>query len=208
MKHFLYIFILFFVLQTQTQAQKTTNKSFPSDGISSIIIEGSSVFKISVETTKEKTISIQSHVEGENNEQVVLIAEIKNNQLFVSSAYQPLYVADDDKLSANKLISIEFKLLIPEQLDVLITSNLASVFIYGNYNQVTTELINGSFNAENFQGNLIVNTIHGDINLETNLAKVEVSSKHGTVSHEIITQGNKQIVLNSINGNITVTKTE
>jgi hypothetical protein len=206
MKHIIYLLFLFFVLQAQ--AQKTTNKSFSSEGIFALVIEGSSVFKISVETTKEKNIFIQSHVEGENNEQVVLLAEIKNKELFVSSAYQPLYVADDDKLSANKLISIEFKLLIPEYLDVFISSNLASVFMYGNYNQVTTELINGSFHAENFYGNLLVNTIHGDIYLETNKAKVEVSSKHGTVKQDILTQGNKQIVLNSINGNITVTNTE
>jgi hypothetical protein len=206
MKHSLYIIILFFVLQVQ--AQKTTNKSFSSKGISEIIIDGSSVFKINIETSKTNSISIQSLVEGENYEHVILLAEIKNKQLHISSKYQPLYVDANDKLSVHKYISIEFKLIVPEYLNVFITSNVASVFMSGNYNQVTSELINGSFNADNFFGNLLVNTIHGNIDVVTNLANVEVSSKHGRINQEILTPGDYEIVLNSINGNITVTKTE
>lgn len=206
MKHFFLIIILFFALQTQ--AQKTTNKTISSKGISEVIIDGSSVFKISIETIKANNISIQSYVEGENNEHVVLLTKIINNQLHISCPYQPLYVAANDKLSVHKLISIEIKLRIPEQLNISISSNIASVFMSGIYHKVTTELINGSFNAEKFNGNLLVNTIHGNIDLKTNLANVEVSSKHGTVEQEKLTPGNSFIVLNSINGNITVTKTE
>ena len=206
MKHIIFIVFLFFVFQIQ--AQKITNKSFSSEEISTLIIDGSSIFKISIETAKAKTISIQSFVEGENNEHVVLLAEIKNNQLLVSSAYQPLYVAASDKLSIHKLISIELQITIPENFVVSMSSNIASVFMSGNYKQVTSELLNGSFNAENFYGNLVVNTIHGDIHLATNQAIVEVSSKHGIMSQEILDVGKQQISLNSINGNITVTKTE
>ncbi|TYA60220.1 hypothetical protein FVF61_00425 [Formosa maritima] len=161
-----------------------------------------------METTKTNTISIQSLAEGEHSEQLVLLTEIKNNQLHVSSVYQPLFVADNDKLSAHKLISIELIFLIPEQLDISISSNIASVFLSGNYNHVTIELMNGSFKANNFQGNLLVNTIHGDVEVETNQAIVEASSKHGNVNQEVLIEGNREIILNSINGNITVTKTE
>ncbi|GGG38405.1 hypothetical protein [Bizionia arctica] len=206
MKYIKYIVILFFVLQIQ--AQKTTNKSFSAAGISTLVIDGSSIFKISIETTKTQNISIESFVEGENYEHVVLLAETRDNQLHVSSVYQPLFVAANDKLSVHKLISIELTIRIPEHLDVIITSNIASVFMSGNFNQVTTELINGSFNSKNFQGNLLVNTIHGDIHVASKRAKVQASSKHGTIEQEILTQGDKQIVLNSINGNITVSKIE
>ena len=206
MKHIIYIGILFFVFHVQ--AQKTINKSVPSEGISTLVIDGSYVFKISVETTKAKTVSIQSLIEGENYEHVILLAAIKDKQLHVSSKYQPLYVDANDKLSVHKYISIEFKIVVPEHLDVSISSNIASVFMIGSYNQVTTELINGSFNATKFLGNLVVNTIHGDIHLETNQATVEVSSKHGLINEEVITNGKNSISLNSINGNITVSKTE
>lgn len=206
MRHVLYILILFFGFQIQ--AQKTTNKSFSSKGISALVIDGSSVFKMTIEATKTKNISIQSIVEGEHNEQVVLLTEIKNKQLYISSVYQPLFVDNNDKLSAHKLISVEFKIRIPEHLKVFVSSNIASVFMSGIFNQVTTELTNGSFNADNFQGNLLVNTIHGDIHLETNQATVEVSSKHGIINQNPLEEGKQQISLNSINGNITVTKTE
>ena len=206
MKHIFLLLIFFFVFQTQ--AQKITNKFISSEGIRTLIIEGNTVFKISIETTQDKNISIQSYVEGENNEQVILLTDIKNNQLIVSSAYQPLFVAEDDKLSANKLISIEFKIRIPELLNVFITSNIASVFMSGNYNQVTSELLNGSFNTKDFNGNLLVNTIHGDIVIETKFGEVKASSKHGIVEQEALTPGNQQIQLNSINGDVRVTKTE
>ncbi|WP_233586633.1 DUF4097 family beta strand repeat-containing protein [Formosa maritima] len=206
MKPILSIIIMFYALQIY--AQKTTEKTFTSEGISTLVIDGSSVFKIRMETTKTNTISIQSLAEGEHSEQLVLLTEIKNNQLHVSSVYQPLFVADNDKLSAHKLISIELIFLIPEQLDISISSNIASVFLSGNYNHVTIELMNGSFKANNFQGNLLVNTIHGDVEVETNQAIVEASSKHGNVNQEVLIEGNREIILNSINGNITVTKTE
>ncbi|MCX7551118.1 hypothetical protein [Xanthomarina sp. F2636L] len=206
MKHIFLIGCLFFVFQMN--AQKTTKKSFSAEGVSSLFIDGNSVFKIYIETVKTNNISIESFVEGENNEHVVLLAEIKDHQLHISSVYQPLFVAENDKLSAHKLISIEFKIRIPEQLNVFITSNIASIFMIGNYNQVTAELMNGSYNAENYKGSLLVNTIHGDIQVATDLSEVEVSSKHGTVEQEMLALGDKQIVLNSINGNITVIKTE
>ena len=206
MKQVFYVIVFFLV--SQVQAQKATNKSFSSKGISALVIDGNMVFKMHIETAKTQTISIQSLAEGEYSEEVVLITQIKNNMLYISSKFQPLFVGDNDKLSAHKVISVEHKLVIPEQLNLSISSSLASVFLYGNYNQVTTELINGSFLAKNFQGNLLVNTIHGDIKVETNQATAEVSSKHGKVDQAVLGNGNNQIILNSINGNITVTKSE
>lgn len=206
MKYLLYSVILFFVLQIQ--AQKTSTKSFSSQGISTLVIDGNSIFKIVVETAKTKTISIYSEVEGENSEHIVLLTEIKDKQLYVSSRFQPMFIGNNDKLSAHKLISIELKLVIPENLELLISSDIALVFLSGKYKYVDAELVNGSFNAEHFNGGLLVNTIHGDIELQTNWANVKVSSKHGVIKKEDISVGKKQMSLNSINGNITVSKTE
>lgn len=206
MKHLL--FILFLVFGLQAQAQKISTKAFSSKGITTLIIDGNSVFKITVETAKAKTISIHSTVEGENNEHVVLLTEIESNKLYVSSTFHPLFVGNNDKLSAHKLISIELKIVIPEGLKLLISSDIAQVFLSGNYKYVDAELLNGSFNAEHFYGNLLVNTIHGDIQIQTNKAKVNVATKHGTINKDVITLGKNEISLNSINGDITVIKTE
>lgn len=206
MKYIIYISFLFFLCQIQ--AQKTSTKSFSSKGISTLVIDGNSVFKIVVETAKTKNISIFSEVRGENNQHVVLFTDIKDKKLHISSTFHPMFVANNDKLSAHKLISIELKLIIPENMSLLISSDIALVFLSGNYKYVDAELINGSFNAEKFYGNLLVNTIHGDIKLETNWAQVEVSTKHGSVKKEALKPGEHQISLNSINGNITVKKTE
>ena len=206
MKYIIYIFFLLFVYQIQ--AQKTSAKSFSSKGVSTLVIDGNSIFKIVVETARTKSISIFSEVTGENNEHVVLFTDIKDKKLHISSAFHPMFVANNDKLSAHKLISIELKLIIPENMKLLISSDIALVFLSGSYKYVDAELINGSFNAEKFYGNLLVNTIHGDIKLQTNWAQVEVSTKHGSIKKEAIKLGKHQISLNSINGNIRVNKIE
>ena len=206
MKHLFYITLLFFVLKIQ--GQNMTEKSFSSEGISALVVDGDLMFKIRVKTAKTNTILVRSLVEGEHNEQVVLITEIKNNQLQISSKYQPLFIADNDKLSAHKAISIELEMVVPENLDVQVSSSMASVFVSGTYHQFVSELKSGSFQAEGFQGNLLVNTIHGHIKVASNKAKLTVSSKYGEVKEARIETGNNLIKLNSINGNITVTKTE
>ncbi|WP_417857989.1 hypothetical protein [Xanthomarina gelatinilytica] len=206
MKKVLYLILFFLALQAQ--AQKVTNKSFSSKGVSTLVINGDMVFKMHIETAKTQTISIQSLAEGEHSEEVVLITQIKSNTLYISSIYQPLFVADNDKLSAHKVLSVEYKLVIPEQLNLSISSSIASVFLFGNYNKVTTELMNGSFFAKSFKGDLLVNTIHGDIEVETHQATAEASSKHGKVDQAVLGNGNNQITLNSINGNIRISKSE
>ncbi len=206
MKKVLYLILFFLALQAQ--AQKVTNKSFSSKGVSTLVINGDMVFKMHIETAKTQTISIRSLAEGEHSEEVVLITQIKSNTLYISSIYQPLFVADNDKLSAHKVLSVEYKLVIPEQLNLSISSSIASVFLFGNYNKVTTELMNGSFFAKSFKGDLLVNTIHGDFEVETHQATAEASSKHGKVDQAVLGNGNNQITLNSINGNIRISKSE
>ncbi|HLV14223.1 MAG TPA: hypothetical protein VKY41_03505 [Xanthomarina sp.] len=206
MKYIIYAIIAFFTLHIQ--AQKTNIKTFSSGGISTLVIEGNSIFKIEIETAKTETISILSEVEGENNEQVVLLTELKGQELHVSSGFQPMFVEMNDKLSAHKLISIELKLVIPEHLKLHISSDIASVYLSGNYKYVDAQLINGALSAENFYGDLLVNTLQGNISVSTNWSIVEVSSKHGYIIKEDLNLGNHQINLNSINGNITVSKTE
>src|SRR5690606_41181547 len=87
MKQVFYVIVFFLV--SQVQAQKATNKSFSSKGISALVIDGNMVFKMHIETAKTQTISIQSLAEGEYSEEVVLITQIKNNTLYISSKFQP-----------------------------------------------------------------------------------------------------------------------
>ncbi|MFD2551309.1 hypothetical protein ACFSQP_05715 [Bizionia sediminis] len=175
--------------------------------ISTIDITGTTIFKITLQTQPVQTVAINVLVEGEHNEQIVLKTQQKNDTLFVGTAYQPLFVRPDDKLAANKKISIELHLEIPENLVVTVFSDIGSVSANGSYKYLTAELLNGHFVAQQFTGSLHVDTLHGNIQLETTAGNVKAHSKKGLVTSETIPNGNNNIELNSVGGNITVSKT-
>ena len=75
---------------------------------------------------------------------IVLITEIINNTLYVATKYQPLFTDANDKLSAHKVMSIELGLNIPANKSIYVSSDIASVFVNGQYKDAIIELINGA----------------------------------------------------------------
>ena len=206
MKRLFYIIILLFAFQTE--AQTIIQKSFSAEKLSAIHINGNFMFHISIETTASNTIEMVSRVEGENSEHVVLVTEIKNNTLYVSSKFQPLFADANDKLSAHKVMSIELTLSIPENQTVYIVSDIASIEMKGKYNSATVELTNGDCILNPFQGQAVINTIQGAISVHANFAKVDAFTKHGVLHSEALSSGNHLLSLHSINGDITITKSQ
>tara|TARA_R110002012_G_scaffold312248_1_gene522510 strand:+ start:57024 stop:57647 length:624 start_codon:yes stop_codon:yes gene_type:complete len=200
--------ILFILLSAQIFAQKGMQRIVDASKISTIDIAGNTIFKIKIATKPVQIVSMDLQVEGENNEQIVLQTYQENDTLFIGSAYQPLFVKPDDKLAAHKKISIELTLVIPENLTLTITSDIASVFVSGTFKFLTAELLNGHFKAQKYTGSLQVDTLHGNIELEVRSGKLDLNTKQGVITQEKISLGTNQISLNSINGNISVTKTQ
>jgi len=206
MKTTFYIAIFFFVFQLQ--AQKVIEKEIDLQNISSVVINGNQIFKIRINANTTKTILVQAKFEGEYNEDIVLLTEKVDSKLTISTEFQPLFVPHNDKLSAHKVISIELSISLPEYLNVWIQSDIASVLALGQYNNLTIELVNGNCKVDSFSGNAIINTIHGAINVSSDDAKVVAHTKKGILKQDKLRSGKKTLNLNSINGNITVTKTE
>jgi len=202
---FCIIVVLFLV---KTNAQKIVEKTISGQNITSIIINGDEIFNIKLIAQDVDDIKIKTKIEGEYSEDIVLLANVKIDSLIISSAYNPLYTNHNDKLSAHKVISIETELIVPRNLNVYLNSNIASVEILGKFNRLIIELYQGSCNLKSFRGDAIINTIDGQIILNTNFAIIEAKTKTGLINKELITKGNDEIRLNSVNGNISITKTK
>lgn len=202
------LFIIILFVSSQLIAQKVIQKQLDGSQITTVSVSGDTMFKIEASTKKTREINLILKVEGENFEQIILESQIKNDTLFIGSAYQPLFIPPDDKLSVHKKISIELTMVIPIGLRVNICSDIASVFANGIFRNVMVELINGHFSSNNFTGNLLVNTVYGNITLRTNAGKISAESKNGSVKQDKIINGNNRISLNSVNGNISVAKTQ
>lgn len=207
MRLVVFYIISIFSLQ-QIHAQKRIEKQLDATDISTVVISGNTMFKINLNAKPADKVNLRLTVEGENNEQIVLKTYKNQDTLFVGSAYQPIFNVPDDKLSAHKKISIELDMVVPEHLNINIKSDIASVQIQGIYNTIFSELVNGNFKALNFSSDLLVNTIHGNMHIETNNAELNLHTKNGTIDHDELDSGKQQISLNSINGNIRVIKTQ
>lgn len=213
MKRFLFLYILnfklvlFFLLLVHCSiAQKQTEKQWNAQQIKKIDIDGNGIFKINIKNSESNTIDLLVKFEGEHSENLVIIDSINQGVLKLSTDFQPLFKADNDKLSAHKVLSVELQLSIPKHIDLKIKSDIAQTKIEGQFPNVFIELKTGNCTLDPFFGNATINTINGTINIKTNNAKTIAKSKTGTVNVMQFKLALHQLNLQSVNGDINVSK--
>lgn len=202
-----FIFFFFFIT-LQLCAQKQIDETFSALDINEIVIEGDHIFKIHLQTKPLNTIHLITKIEGEYTPEIAVIHKIEDSILYVKSAFRSSFALHNDKLSAHKVISIEIALEIPEDLKVYLKSDIGSAKIRGKYTFITAELSQGNCVLKDFIGSGIINTINGNITLETNFAQIKAHTKYGVFKKEPIVYGGNLIEMNSINGDIHLKKTE
>lgn len=189
-------------------AQKRVDKILDNQDVSTVYINGANCYKIHVIAQPLHDMNIKTRIAGEHNEDMMIATKVKHDTLFVGARFQPLFVADNDKLSAHKVMSIEMEVFLPEHLTVYIVSDIAQVQAQGLFKGVIIELRDGNCVLSKFTGNAKVNTVNGDITVQTNYAKIEAETKSGERFLEPITLGVNELILKSIRGDIKVSKTE
>ena len=207
MKRLLLLLFLFFAFQ-QVTAQKRTNQSIQADDIESIEIAGDEIYKVTVHSGPVDKISIRSNADGEYFNEISLDTRVDGSVLLLNSRFREILQSGYDKLSAHKVFAMEIELLIPEDMTIKINSNVASVFMDGDYKDVMIQSKTGSSYLNNFSGNAVINTYDGNIEVHTSDAAITADSRHGKVELPEKNGGNNKIVLTSINGNIKVQETK
>ncbi|OIQ23336.1 hypothetical protein [Lacinutrix sp. MedPE-SW] len=206
MKHLLLILLL--IVTFNAKAQTNNVSTFNNPEIKNIVISGSKMFNIKVIATKRKTILVKSKTEGELSKFSQVVIKNNTNSLSISTVQQPFLIPENDKLSAHKVFSVDIELYLPEHLNLDIKSEIATVEISGVFKDVLLELEQGNANLFHFKSNARIFTTTGHINLNTNFANVISNSKLGVVKTEELTSGLHTIKINTISGNINVTKTK
>ena len=98
------------------------------------------------------------------------------------------------------------QLSIPKTIDLNIKSDIAQTKIEGQFPNVFIELKTGNCTLDPFFGNATINTINGSINIKTNNAKTIAKSKSGIVDVMQFKLTLHQLNLQTVNGNINVSK--
>lgn len=213
MKRFLFLYILkfklviFFLLVVHLSiAQKQTEKQWNAQQIEKVDINGEGIFKINIKNSESNTIDLLVNFEGEHSEHLVIIDSVSQGVLKLSTGFQPLFKADNDKLSAHKVLSVELQLSIPKHIHLNIKSDIAQTKVEGRFPNVFIELKTGNCTLDPFFGNATVNTINGNINVKTNNVKTIAKSKTGIVDVKQFKLALYQLKLQTVNGTINVSK--
>lgn len=192
------------VFVTPGFSQKDTSQSFDAEKIEQLYIYTDEVFKINIITSDTHQIILTSHSEGEYFNDISLETEMRQNKMILTSKFREILQGGYDKLSANKVFSMEITLEIPENLQVFVKSNIASVTGKGTFKNLQIELKSGYCRLEYFEGNAVVNTYSGSIWVDAHNAKITASSRNGKVNVPVTAYGKYRVNLTSINGNISV----
>lgn len=206
MKKILVLFLC--LLPLQLLAQKKTMEVIDAGNISAIEISGEEIYKVSISSAAVDEVSIKSNSAGEYFNEISLDSKIVGETLFLNSRYREILQSGYDKLSAHKVFAMEIELQIPEDMSVIVNSNVASVFMQGKYDEVLIQTKTGSSYLKDFIGNAMINTYDGSIEVNTSNAEISAESRHGKIELPENDGGFYKIILNSINGNIKVQETK
>ncbi len=197
---------LFLILGLTVNAQRNTQQSIDATSLKTIQINSDEVFLITIHAAKSNVVSIKTHSEGEYFNNIILTSEVDGDILKLASEYPERLAGGFDKLSAHKVFSLEVELTIPENMNVEIRSNIASLTADGNFKRLFADLNQGYCQLSDFDGQALINTYKGNITVVTNSGNIDAHSRHGKVETPGFLAGRNPIKLTSIDGNITVRK--
>ncbi|MDR9457605.1 MAG: hypothetical protein RI572_09360 [Salegentibacter sp.] len=189
-------------------SQKETLEIIDAKSVEGIQIYADEVYSISIETYEGSEIIIATHSEGEYYNRIRLNTEIQDENLILSTQYPEALSGGYDKLSAHKVFSLDLELKIPERLKLYIESNLASVTATGEFKFLELRLNQGFCDLRDFSGNGNVQTIMGNILVETLNTRVEAESRNGNLEMPLARNGDNLLKLTSVNGDIRLRKTK
>ena len=203
-------YILAFVFLTVTvYAQKVIDKSWDITGFDRLEIISDDIFNIVIFSNDTTSINVVTKIEGEPYENVVLNISEKNKTLTLSTGFTPYFQAVNDKLAAHKVISIEMELYISNKLEVFVRSTMTSLITHGSFMDLQVELGKGNCVLNDFEGDAHLFTIDGNITvIAHDTVKAEGKTRNGKLISELSTIGNYAILAESVNGDITLLKSQ
>ncbi len=191
---------------TTGYSQKVSTRIYDAKNIQELFVSTDEVYEIIIKTSKTDKITLSSHAEGEYYNDISLNVEVQKDRMLLTSAFNKALQGGFDKLSAHKVFSLGLTLEIPEGIDVIIESNIASVIASGTFKNLQIQLQSGYCKLEPFLGNAVINTYKGGIQVSTSNANINAKSRNGKVDIPKDLSGNHEIKLTSIDGDISVVK--
>ncbi|MGM0634737.1 MAG: hypothetical protein ACQESK_01630 [Bacteroidota bacterium] len=187
-------------------AQEMRKQIIDNNQIKTVYLELNQVQLIELETHSTTKIEIQSTAEGEYQNDIHFQIEENEEELKISSIFPEKWVGGYDKLSAHKVFASSIKIMLPENMRVYISADVAHLRVKGNYENLEANLKYGNCYLNPFTGNAFVNTYRGNILVSTNDAKVIADTRLGSQEIHQFDYEKYVLELKSIEGDLFVEK--
>jgi hypothetical protein len=190
-------------------SQNLVEKQLDAARFERLIITSDLINTLTITSEATNQIRIVSKVVGENYENVIVTTSEENKTLKIGASYSPFFIAENDKLAAHKVMSVDIELIIPNFLYVEVNTSIASIIVTGNYSNFHAYLENEDCQLDNFLGNASIKTKQGNIRVH---AKANVSgrafSTNGSIVNYLPGRAKYTIIAESRDGDISLLQTK
>jgi len=176
------------------------------DSVTHLLFDLDNVFTITLSSAKSNRVIIKAISEGEYANHFVITEKRENKKLHISGNIAFTFPNNQDKLSTHKVHAIAVEIIIPKDLQTIVSSDVGNVSVTGKYNSMGTNLFSGNCYLNKVSGNFDIKTVSGDINLTAKSGEVVVVSKSGTITQEVLPIGRSNFMLKTAKGNIKIVK--
>lgn len=201
-------FVLFFWWSQLMCGQKIVQKVIENPVNQNIYIDTNNCFQVDLKTSSSKQLQVIASIEGEYLKDLVVKIEEKGNDVFVSAGFLPNFIMPNDKLNALEEVSIALYITIPIYANIQLFGTNSNVNATGKYNRLKITLADGDCILKNVTKKTEVKTQNGNIMVIAESGTIKANSNYGEVSKNKIPQGESSYILNSVQGNIELNKTE
>ncbi len=187
-------------------SQKTSRKEIRNEDITSVQILTDKCYQLQISTHRSKEVVVVASIEGEYQDNLIITFQEEVNTLIVAASFQPIFNVPNDKLSAHKVISIGLEVILPENIDIVVSGTNTSVMANGMFQKLSISLADGSCVLSNAYGVIAVKTHSGTVRYLSDKTDVNASSKYGVVYRNEENNVLSKIILTSIKGDVFVKK--
>tara|TARA_R110002050_G_scaffold139285_1_gene263455 strand:+ start:3564 stop:4154 length:591 start_codon:yes stop_codon:yes gene_type:complete len=196
------------LLSLSLKGQKNLYRTIGANDISLVQVNAANCFKVEFHTGDGNEINIEAEIEGEYSQDLDLKVNTNGTTVLIEAGFAPSFENPNDKLSAHKVVSILLKITIPYFKKLEVYGTNSRVILEGKYKELDVSLSDGECELHNIVGNANVKTQSGSIRVFARSAQINANSKYGIVSFNPIPEGLFIYKLQTVTGNIELSKTE
>jgi hypothetical protein len=173
-----------------------------------IQINTANCFEVNLNTRSGKEVTVEAEMEGEYSKDLDLEISTSGSTLLIEANFVPNFENPNDKLSAHKVVSILLDVTLPSSKNVKVYGTNSRVLAKGKYKELEVTLSDGTCELHNVFGEVQIKTQSGTIIVLAKAAAINAVSKYGTVEFNPIPNGISIYKLQTVTGNIELSKTE